>query len=386
MLNGAWGLGGAGRTIALGDADFITWLRSVGNGSQTFRNTNANSYTKQYGSTILAKAGDTWGTVSVGYTSSANINNNGVRIAGGTVDGLHNNIYELWTDKNLPNPATLDTDQTITGKKIFNRDNEAIQLKPLTDTQSCFIRGQKSGDTPHWYIGKAGGDYAVAWANQHATSLNSITLREDGNTHITVASGKNVNVVIGGAAGRVLSQGHNAESDANGIWKVPGSAGLTPAAIGALAVSDLAGIPLPFPGSVAPSGWLKCNGQSFNTTQYPVLASRYPSGVLPDLRAEFIRGADDGRGVDTGRALLSAQGDAIRNITGKFANNGLAFAEGTATSVGEGAFTRLENNLPSNGGFGTVGCHYTFDASKVVPTASENRPRNIAFNYIVRAA
>ncbi len=27
-----------------------------------------------------------------------------------------------------------------------------------------------------------------------------------------------------------------------------------------------------------------------------------------------------------------------------------------------------------------------FDASRVVPTANENRPRNIAFNYIVRAA
>ncbi|WP_238149532.1 hypothetical protein [Arsenophonus endosymbiont of Aleurodicus floccissimus] len=28
----------------------------------------------------------------------------------------------------------------------------------------------------------------------------------------------------------------------------------------------------------------------------------------------------------------------------------------------------------------------SFDADRVVPTADENRPRNIAFNYIVRAA
>ncbi|QZN97910.1 phage tail protein [Symbiopectobacterium purcellii] len=282
--------------------------------------------------------------------------------------------------------ATLDTDQTITGKKIFNRSSEALQIKALADNQSCFIRGQKADDTPHWYIGKGGADFAVAWANQHSTAANSITLRENGNIDIQVLAGKTLNAIIGGVSGRFLSQGHNAESDANGIWKVPGSAGLTPAAIGALAVSDIAGIPLPFPGAVAPSGWLKCNGQSFNTTQYPVLASRYPSGVLPDLRAEFIRGADDGRGVDTGRVLLSAQGDAIRNITGKFANNGLAWSEGASSSVGEGAFTRLEGLITSNNNVSSAGCQYAFNAGNVVPVANENRPRNIAFNYIVRAA
>ncbi len=46
------------------------------------------------------------------------------------------------------------------------------------------------------------------------------------------------------------------------------------------------------------------------------LAAVYPSGVLPDLRGEFIRGWDNGRKVDTDRVLLSVQGDAIRNITG----------------------------------------------------------------------
>ncbi|MGG2143450.1 phage tail protein [Symbiopectobacterium sp. RP] len=153
-----------------------------------------------------------------------------------------------------------------------------------------------------------------------------------------------------------------------------------------LSASEIVGIPLPFPGEVPPSGWLKCNGQTFDRAQYPVLASRYPTGYLPDLRGEFIRGVDAGRGVDGGRALLSAQGDAIRNITGKFANNGLAWAEGTSSSVGGGAFTRLGGRIPSNNDFGSVGCQYTFDASNVVPTAAENRPRNIAFNYIVRAA
>ncbi|WP_440866546.1 phage tail protein [Symbiopectobacterium purcellii] len=85
-----------------------------------------------------------------------------------------------------------------------------------------------------------------------------------------------------------------------------------------MSIREIAGIPLPYPGDVAPSGWLKCNGQAFDKTAYPILAELYPSGHLPDLRGEFIRGADDGRGVDAGRALLSAQGDAMQPITAKW--------------------------------------------------------------------
>lgn len=142
------------------------------------------------------------------------------------------------------------------------------------------------------------------------------------------------------------------------------------------------GIPQPWPLAVAPSGWLICNGATFDTAMYPYLAAAYPSGKLPDLRGEFIRGWDAGRGVDAGRAILSAQGDAIRNITGVI--NALG-AEG-------GAF--YDKSVPAKtswvhwGGENTFhDVHtYGFDASRVVPTASENRPRNIAFNYIVRAA
>ena len=40
---------------------------------------------------------------------------------------------------------------------------------------------------------------------------------------------------------------------------------------------------------------------------YPNLAKVYPTNKLPDLRGEFIRGWDDGRGIDAARALLSIQ-------------------------------------------------------------------------------
>lgn len=49
------------------------------------------------------------------------------------------------------------------------------------------------------------------------------------------------------------------------------------------------------------------NGQRFDTRRYPKLAQKYPSGQLPDMRGEFIRGLDNGRGVDANRAVLSWQ-------------------------------------------------------------------------------
>lgn len=171
--------------------------------------------------------------------------------------------------------------------------------------------------------------------------------------------------------------------DANGYLKTPTSTTMTSTSIGAMSINDLAGIPLPFPGAVAPTGWLKCNGQSFDKSRYPILASRYPSGVLPDLRGEFVRGWDDGRGVDASRALLSAQGDAIRNIVGTIGQlNDRVNTTETAGVFDANKYTGAHSGLTGGNG----GRIATFDASKVVPTAAENRPRNIAFNYIVRAA
>ncbi|WP_261635741.1 phage tail protein [Escherichia coli] len=144
------------------------------------------------------------------------------------------------------------------------------------------------------------------------------------------------------------------------------------------------GVPVPWPSATPPTGWLKCNGAAFSAEEYPELAKVYPTNKLPDLRGEFIRGWDDGRGVDAGRQLLSSQGDAIRNIEG-FADGGI----GMSFDAIRGAFydagtrsARMPNNATTIDKTDDLG----FDASRVVPTANENRPRNIAFNYIVRAA
>lgn len=141
------------------------------------------------------------------------------------------------------------------------------------------------------------------------------------------------------------------------------------------------GIPIPYPLSTVPTGCLAMNGQRFDTSRYPKLAQKYPSGQLPDLRGEFIRGWDNGRGVDVGRALLSEQGDAIRNIT---AYARMFTAEGDNTSSGAIKVSDFKTSGRAAGSGGR-GLQFDFDASRVVPTANEVRPRNIAFHYICLA-
>lgn len=178
----------------------------------------------------------------------------------------------------------------------------------------------------------------------------------------------NNNVVLGWCT---LYHTDNTTVDRNGNLKVVGASN---------ALSDCpVGSPIPWPQAAAPAGFLICNGQTFNKTTYPLLATAYPSGKLPDLRGEFIRGLDAGRNIDNGRAVLSAQGDAIRDITGEIQGMNMS---------GSGAFgdrTTVARAMSPNGS-GKDQFKLLLKASNVVPTASENRPRNIAFLYIVRAA
>ncbi len=192
---------------------------------------------------------------------------------------------------------------------------------------------------------------------------------------------------VGAAGSRVFTFNQDWNS-ANPIPLSGGGTGATTAA-GALVNLGLGegslipiGVPLPYPLATAPTGYLKCNGSSFSTTTYPQLAVAYPSGVLPDLRAFTIRGWDDGRGIDTGRTLLSEQADALQNITG-----GMIDMITSTTPSASGAFALTSNIIGYTDQTTRSGriVNFNFDASRIARTAAETRVRNIAFNYIVRA-
>ena len=152
------------------------------------------------------------------------------------------------------------------------------------------------------------------------------------------------------------------------------------------------GAVLYFAGQTAPAGWLKANGAAVSRTAYAALfaaiSTTYGAGDgittfnLPDLRGEFMRGWDDGRGIDRGRAFGSAQGDAIRNITGSIdvGNNSGHQLFDVATATGALAISRKhwKTWTSDTRDGGDAPAAFNFDASRVVPTAPENRPRNIA--------
>ncbi|EFJ5008855.1 integrase [Escherichia coli] len=168
------------------------------------------------------------------------------------------------------------------------------------------------------------------------------------------------------------------------------------------------GVPVPWPSATPPTGWLKCNGAAFSAEEYPELAKAYPTNKLPDLRGEFIRGWDDGRGVDAGRALLSLQDDSFeahrhesffyagisRNetplknlpssdemLTLSSTTNALSpdSIDATNSLIGNDDYNCLIEGNKNNKRTAT-------GLSTSIVGAAETRPRNISFNYIVRAA
>ncbi|WP_098027613.1 phage tail-collar fiber domain-containing protein [Escherichia coli] len=158
------------------------------------------------------------------------------------------------------------------------------------------------------------------------------------------------------------------------------------------------GVPVPWPSATPPAGWLKCNGAAFSSEMYPNLAKAYPANKLPDLRGEFIRGWDDGRGVDAGRALLNWQPHTIldhAHYMELWTGDGLAAGSaregvnpGILATYGDGGIVKTDKpglKVPSSlRAISSRNVKRFGEISGNVGT--ETRPRNVAFNYIVRAA
>lgn len=146
------------------------------------------------------------------------------------------------------------------------------------------------------------------------------------------------------------------------------------------------GIPFFWPSSAMPNTvmpewsnmvFLKFNGATFSAATYPKLALVFPGLVLTESRGEFLRIWDDGRGVDAGRGLLSAQGHAYQSHSHRLLMS--------AGSAGSGNVIGIDSSLN-----GTL--TYSINQPdggqiQAIENAggTETRPRNIAFNFLVRA-
>ncbi|MCZ9184361.1 phage tail protein [Escherichia albertii] len=166
------------------------------------------------------------------------------------------------------------------------------------------------------------------------------------------------------------------------------------------------GVPFFWPSAAMPdtviNSWsgmvfLKFNGAKFSATDYPVLAKVFPALALPDARGDFIRIWDDGRGIDVGRTLLSGQSHTIMDHAHNmelWTGDGLAAGSaregvnpGILATYGDGGIVKTDEpglRVPSSlralssrsvKRYGEISGH----------VGTETRPRNIAFNFLVRA-
>ena len=150
------------------------------------------------------------------------------------------------------------------------------------------------------------------------------------------------------------------------------------ATVGAIASSMIIGMVSAFARSSAPSGFLKCNGAAISRTSYAalfaVIGTTFGAGDgsttfnVPDLRGEFVRGWDDARGIDSGRALGSSQSSQNLSHThsGTTSSNshthtfsattgdGGAHTHAIPTGNGGGIFTSSASNGLSSSSSGSI--------------------------------
>jgi microcystin-dependent protein len=145
--------------------------------------------------------------------------------------------------------------------------------------------------------------------------------------------------------------------------------------------------------NVVPEGWLKANGQVVSRSTYAALfaaiGTAYGVGdgtttfQLPDLRGEFLRGWDDGRGVDAARALGTAQADMVeahKHVMG-YGEAGPGQFGQTTNSGYEGSNATDTDNFLYNTNDGT-----NFDGApgNGAIVGPETRPRNVAVLWLIR--
>lgn len=137
----------------------------------------------------------------------------------------------------------------------------------------------------------------------------------------------------------------------------------------------------------APDGWLACDGQSILkasfTDLYSVIGDTFKLGGdpanefrLPDLRAEFIRGMDAGRGVDVNRPLGSSQAEQVGPHTHQLEVQGSNRDNGDPGSL----VITGPDGVGENEGLQQL----HIDSKAKASTGTENRPRNVALRYMIK--
>lgn len=245
------------------------------------------------------------------------------------------------------NVFTITNPSAVTFPR-FNADNTVSALS-AADFRTAIGAGSGSGTVTS--VAASGGTTGLTFTGSPVTTSGTLTLTgtlnvANGGTGATTAAGARTN----------LSVSSTAEMNA------------------AIAVAMPSGAVMTFAMSTAPTGWLKCDGTAVSRTTYAGLFSAigttFGSGDgsttfnLPDMRGEFARGWDDGRGVDPGRTFGSFQNDEFESHTHSITHYYESNNSGSNIAGGTGSSTVTWNTNATGG--------------------SETRPRNIALLYCIK--
>jgi microcystin-dependent protein len=167
-----------------------------------------------------------------------------------------------------------------------------------------------------------------------------------------------------------------------------------------------------------PAGYLECNGAAVSRSTYSalfaVIGTTYGSGNgsstfnLPDLRGEFVRGFDNGRGVDSGRSINNPQGSANQSHNHSYGNAGITVSganhrhnargfslqpsvASVAITLGSGQSYQIGYRTSDSGSTnqailnsGNLSMSGTVGITINNTGGNESRPRNVAMMYIIR--
>ena len=214
---------------------------------------------------------------------------------------------------------------------------------------------------------------------------NAVTLAKmaggtDGNLITYDASGDPAYVATG-SAGQLLT------SNGTGAAPTFQTSGAAVVAVGTV---------IWYAGSTAPTGYLKANGDSIangsGTTQGVTanFAALYAivGANLPDLRGEFVRGWDDGKGTDSGRAIRSTQTDQNESHThtatsvvtdgGHTHSGDVHAARHDSGTMGSGDTHQLVGNSERSLSINSATTGISVATTNATQGGTEARPRNVA--------
>ena len=197
------------------------------------------------------------------------------------------------------------------------------------------------------------------------------------------------------------SSGQMLQTNGSGVLSFTSVQGVPSGAVFCIAVATV------------PSDYLECNGAAVSRTTYSalfaVIGTAYGAGNgsstfnLPDLRGEFIRGFDNGKGTDSGRSIATSQAELTKahghSATGSSASTGahnhsftasnregdsVGWSDSNKAFIGDQDGSRFTVAEDSGKIFDNSDHSHTITVSVSDSSGAETRPRNIAMMYVIK--